>query len=700
MRRTMLRRLAPALAVLAVAGASATASAQDPITSAPLALDRFYPAPAGDRMFGAQSPYVAGEMTPYAAIYADYAHNPLVLRTVKSKTNLGAIVSDQLFLHLNAAFAIKSRLLVNLDFPIALLQSGTDLTGTSNGSTYSFTSANQAEVGDLRAGLRLRILGEYWDPFQLAVGGYVWFPTGRADTNGSYVGDGSVRGLPQVIVGGRLGDAMVWSFDAGVDVRGGQTFGGVSQGTQVRMNGGLGFLLDAGPGVVQLGPEFMASFLVDNPKGSAIERTTNLEVLVDARYRFLHDFEIGVGAGPGLTSGIGTPDVRVVGMAAYSPEMKKEEPPKDTDGDGIFDPQDACPTVKGMPNADPKLHGCADTDGDTILDPIDACPTVKGLASADPKLHGCPDTDGDGIYDAQDACPQVKGAPNADPKLNGCPLDTDGDGIIDTEDACPTVKGVANADATKNGCPPDRDGDGVLDAEDACPDIKGIKTADPATNGCPGDTDGDTIRDDKDACPNEKGKPDPDPTKNGCPQSVRVTETEVIILQQVQFDTSKATIKKVSDPLLDEVAAVFKEHPELTKIEVQGHTDSKGVPGMNKTLSQARAESVKKALIKRGIAEGRLVPKGYGQDKPIGDNNTDDGRQKNRRVQFVILEKVNKEGKTVTMTAADQPPTAPVPGTKPTPAPKPAPTAKPAPAPKAPAPKPAPKAPAPAPKKK
>ena len=227
MRRTMLRRLAPALAVLAVAGASATASAQDPITSAPLALDRFYPAPAGDRMFGAQSPYVAGEMTPYAAIYADYAHNPLVLRTVKSKTNLGAIVSDQLFLHLNAAFAIKSRLLVNLDFPIALLQSGTDLTGTSNGSTYSFTSANQAEVGDLRAGLRLRILGEYWDPFQLAVGGYVWFPTGRADTNGSYVGDGSVRGLPQVIVGGRLGDAMVWSFDAGVDVRGGQTFGGV-----------------------------------------------------------------------------------------------------------------------------------------------------------------------------------------------------------------------------------------------------------------------------------------------------------------------------------------------------------------------------------------------------------------------------------------------------------------------------------------
>ncbi|MEZ4313967.1 MAG: OmpA family protein [Polyangiaceae bacterium] len=205
------------------------------------------------------------------------------------------------------------------------------------------------------------------------------------------------------------------------------------------------------------------------------------------------------------------------------------------------------------------------------------------------------------------------------------------------------MKGVPSEDPKMNGCPPDKDGDGILDADDACPEIKGIKTEDPATNGCPGDTDGDTIRDDKDACPNEKGKPDPDPTKNGCPQAVRVTETEVIILQQVQFDTNKSTIKKVSDPLLDEVAEVLREHPEILKIEVQGHTDSKGSPALNKTLSQNRADSVKKALIKRGISEGRLIPKGYGQDKPIADNGTDEGRAKNRRVQFVIVEKTTKD---------------------------------------------------------
>ena len=667
MRRTMLRRLAPAACALTLMGIEATASAQDTanVASPPLALNRFYPAPPGDRMFGVQSPFVAGNLTPHFSIVADYAHNPLVLRTVSSGEDRGKIVSDQLFLHLQGGLAIKNRLYVNVSFPIALFQSGESPTG--NGTP--FTSPQSADIGDLRLGLRVRLLGDYWDPFQIALGGYLWIPTG-AGLNGTFVGDGGWRGLPQVIVGGRVAERMVWSFNIGPDIRGSQVFGGsngVSQGTMFRLDGGVGFLLDDARNL-QVGLEANAGINLDNQTGDPIERAANVEVLAGGRYRFLHDFEAGLGVGPGLSSGIGTPDVRVVGMVSYTPEVKKEEPPKDSDGDGILDPQDACPTV-------------------------------KGLANADPKLHGCPDSDGDGIVDAQDACPTVKGVPNADPAKNGCPPDTDGDGILDAEDACPTVKGVPNADPKLNGCP-DKDGDGILDNEDACPDIKGIKTSDPATNGCPGDTDGDTIRDDKDACPNEKGKPDPDPSKNGCPQAVRVTETEVIILQQVQFDTNKSTIKKVSDPLLEEVAGVLREHPELLKLEVQGHTDSKGSPALNQKLSQDRAESVKKALVKRGIGEGRLVPKGYGQDKPIADNNTDEGRQKNRRVQFVILEKTTKD-------KAPPPDPAPTTGKGPIIAPKgqtKAGTPAPAPAPKAgtPAPKtatPAPKAPAPAPKK-
>jgi len=102
------------------------------------------------------------------------------------------------------------------------------------------------------------------------------------------------------------------------------------------------------------------------------------------------------------------------------------------------------------------------------------------------------DTDGDGIPDANDACPEVAGVANADPLKHGCPPDRDADGVLDQVDACPDVPGVPNADPAKNGCPPpgDRDGDGVTDDVDACVELKGVADADPAKNGCPPDTDG------------------------------------------------------------------------------------------------------------------------------------------------------------------------------------------------------------------
>jgi outer membrane protein OmpA-like peptidoglycan-associated protein len=124
---------------------------------------------------------------------------------------------------------------------------------------------------------------------------------------------------------------------------------------------------------------------------------------------------------------------------------------------------------------------------------------------------------------------------------------------------------------------------------------------------------------------------------------VRVSKTEVVILEQVQFDTGKSTIKPESNALLDEVAQVLNQHPEMTKIEVQGHTDNRGSAALNKSLSQARAEAVRKAMIQRGVVAERLSAKGYGPDKPIDDNTTDAGRQRNRRVQFLIVDQQPKE---------------------------------------------------------
>ena len=236
--------------------------------------------------------------------------------------------------------------------------------------------------------------------------------------------------------------------------------------------------------------------------------------------------------------------------------------------------------------------------------------------------------------------------PPPPPKKHKKPADRDHDGIPDKYDACPDEPGVPSDDPTKNGCPPpppDRDGDGIPDKDDSCPDVKGVASSDPLQNGCPPDTDGDGIRDDVDACPNEKGVPDTDPQKNGCPKSVRVTEGEIVIMDQVQFKTGSAVILPISDDLLRQVAGVLVEHPEIAKVEVQGHTDSRGGKNYNRKLSQKRADAVKKWLINYGqIDSGRLSSHGYGMEDPIADNATSEGRQKNRRVQFKILEKTNR----------------------------------------------------------
>jgi outer membrane protein OmpA-like peptidoglycan-associated protein len=590
-------------AALAAAGASLSAPAAAQ-TQPPLALDRFDPAPAGDRMFGVQSAYVAGHLTPHVTLLGDYAHNPLVLRTTSDGKSVGAVVSSQLFLHLNASLALFDRLNVNLDVPVALFQAGDD----PSGGGLRFTSPKKAQFGDLRAGLRLRLFGGYDDAFQLAVGGYVWFPTGSSE---AYVSDGKVRGMPQLIVGGRT-DRLVWSVAGGPELTSATTFAGVPQGTLIKVGGGVGVLLGERRRL-QIGPELSLAL---TPDGIG-KRTTNAEVLVDVRYRVFDDIEVGLGAGPGITGGIGTPDLRAVAMISYSPEHKTVVP--DRDRDGVFDSDDACPDVAGVPDQNKAKNGCplpVDRDQDGIVDADDACPDVPGVGSTDRTKNGCP-----------------------------VPLDRDKDGFIDSEDACPDEPGIQSDDKAKNGCPkpPDRDGDGVPDAKDACPDVKGIATQDAATNGCPEDIDGDGIKNDKDACPNEKGPADKDPTKNGCPKSVRVTDGEIIILQQVQFDSGRATIKKVSDALLDEVAGVFKEHLEITVVEIQGHTDNTGKAKDNLKLSQDRAESVKKALVKRGIDDARLVPKGYGQEVPIADNKTEATRQKNRRVQFKIQAKAPRK---------------------------------------------------------
>jgi outer membrane protein OmpA-like peptidoglycan-associated protein len=102
----------------------------------------------------------------------------------------------------------------------------------------------------------------------------------------------------------------------------------------------------------------------------------------------------------------------------------------------------------------------------------------------------------------------------------------------------------------------------------------------------------------------------------------------------INFDTGKSIIRDESKPIIEQIVQMMKSNPEL-KLNVEGHTDNVGTPASNKTLSEARAKSVVSAIVSQDIAADRLSPAGYGQDKPIADNNTEEGKAKNRRVELV-----------------------------------------------------------------
>jgi OOP family OmpA-OmpF porin len=259
---------------------------------------------------------------------------------------------------------------------------------------------------------------------------------------------------------------------------------------------------------------------------------------------------------------------------------------KDSDDDGIFDKDDACPDVKGLA----EFNGCPDTDGDGIEDSKDDCPDTAGLAA----LNGCPDTDSDGIADGKDDCPEVAGSA----AMNGCP-DTDGDGITDAKDNCPTEAGPS----ANKGCPwTDKDGDGVLDKDDRCPVVAGVAEND------------------------------------GCPAIKRMTKTEITVLtnlaRTVYFNSGKDSFKAETYAILDKIAELIKGFPKEA-FTIGGHTDSIGSKTLNQTLSVERATAVMKYLESK--VNNKFTATGYGESDPIASNKTRKGRAQNRRVDIKLV---------------------------------------------------------------
>lgn len=214
-----------------------------------------------------------------------------------------------------------------------------------------------------------------------------------------------------------------------------------------------------------------------------------------------------------------------------------------------------------------------------------------------------PDSDGDRVPDQSDMCPSLPGEQSEDPLMHGCPSvpsDADGDGIPDTLDACPRTPGEPSIVRRRHGCPP---------APPAAP------------------------------------APEPAPTPAPEPKVQYKTE-QITILEQIQFETGTAVLRPESVGLLEQIAELFRQRPEIESCEIAGHTDETGTPELNRQLSQARARSVMDWLVARGVAAGRLTARGYGDTRPEADNATEAGRARNRRVEFVILRLAKPAGGT------------------------------------------------------
>jgi outer membrane protein OmpA-like peptidoglycan-associated protein len=203
-----------------------------------------------------------------------------------------------------------------------------------------------------------------------------------------------------------------------------------------------------------------------------------------------------------------------------------------------------------------------------------------------------PDRDEDRVPDGSDACANIPGEPSNDPLMNGCPA-----------------------------VPPDFDGDAIADANDACPKVPGIPTGSRKTHGCP------------------KAIATDAPPAVQPPPRAALVEQQITISEQVLFETGTANIDPASSAILQEVARVLEQHPEIERLEVQGHTDNLGSDEFNRVLSEQRAAAVAQWLIAHGTSGARLVSKGYGTSRPIASNDSEQGRTKNRRVEFRVLQR-------------------------------------------------------------
>jgi len=594
------RRRGMSVAALGVLGVLASAllprlAVAQVMEPANFGVERFRLSSDRDGMFDVEGGDVRGNMAIDAALWAGLANDPLVVYRGQPDDRAGSLVANRAGGSLSLSISPRRWVQVGLDLPLVVYQ---DRPASNAIAPMGLESLHSFGVSNLRLIPKFVLLHQADHGVNLAVIPAVILPT--RSTSDAYFDDRGLGFAPELALSKRWTGWRA-AIDAGYHARQRATLLNQVVDDELFAHAGVGYqFADRGGPPVGIDVTMSGATAARAPLQNFNEN--HLESLVGATYDLDNGAQLFGGAGVGLRKGYGTPDWRGLagvrlGFGGHSghsaPASHSRE--LDRDGDGIPDLADRCPDQPEDKDGFEDTDGCPDPDNDKdgVLDADDRCINVPGVAA----LQGCPDSDGDGIADSEDKCPNEAEDKDGFEDGDGCPEpDNDKDGVLDVADACPLVPGPAE----NKGCPDaDRDGDGVVDRLDRCPDEKGL-------------------------------------TKNaGCPD-VSIGDGHLEIIESVYFKTDRAEIEPRSFELLDKVAAVLASRAKMT-IQVEGHTDSQGDDAYNKKLSQRRTEAVVAYLVKKGIAKARLSAKGFGEEKPIADNSTAEGRAQNRRVVFTIL---------------------------------------------------------------
>jgi outer membrane protein OmpA-like peptidoglycan-associated protein len=596
----MMRRVRLVCIALAVALAPVAARAQ---VTAAFDAQQFHPAIGARGYLSVDGAWVAPHLSVAPGLYFTWAHDPLVLQS-SSSDGLhifpgGELVRHQLGMDLVFSFSVIDRLEVGIDLPFSPYQQ----TDTSDANLPSLHAAG---MGDLRLEIKAMV-AEVKLPRTSAIGlSLIAGGTAPTGDQQSFLGQGAFTGRLRLVAEWRHRWASI-AINLGAVLRTIRQYDSLFVGSQISWGAAARLRLPRGFSVLG---EIYGLVGVGLPEGQELTRAERpAEVALGLGWQSSFGLEATLAGGTGITSGYGAPEGRLIaGLRYVWPGRPLPPPDRDSDGDGLVDRVDRCPTVRG---------------------PVEnqGCPLAE------------PDSDGDGLPDSADRCPHAAG-----PRDNGgCPdRDSDGDGIVDRLDKCPDQAGLRE----HAGCPPpDRDHDGVPDADDRCPD----KAGPPENQGCPDfDSDGDGLVDRLDKCPFEaevyNGVADEDGCPDAGPALATVLDDKIVIFEPVRFVADGTVIDKRSTKLLTAVAAILKAHTELLKVRVEGHTDNRGSAIDNLDLSRERAAAVRRWLIEQGGVDGRrLTAQGFGPDRPIADNRDFVGRAKNRRIEFVVVEKKEVE---------------------------------------------------------